>query len=71
LLFRPDASEGAMRQALSASDARLVDGPTPAGAYLVQVPAAERQRALALFRLRPDVISAQPVDAPARSGATP
>jgi Putative zinc-finger len=50
LRFRPDASERDMRAALQDSGARIVDGPTVTGAYLLIVPPA--QAALALQRLR-------------------
>ncbi|MEP6872995.1 MAG: zf-HC2 domain-containing protein [Burkholderiales bacterium] len=50
VVFRPEASELQIRQALRDSDARLVDGPTVTGAYLL---AAEPARhASAIERLR-------------------
>lgn len=61
-MFRPDASIGAMRHSLDASGARLVDGPTPAGAYLLDVPGGERGSALALLRRDPNVTMAEPID---------
>ncbi len=62
VMFRPDIRERDMRDALAASGARLVDGPTAAGAYVLQVPAARRADALARLRARPDVELAEPVD---------
>ena len=50
VVFRPDASELQIRQALRDSDVRLVDGPTVTGAYLLS--AAPTQHAAALERLR-------------------
>lgn len=50
--FRPDATDLAIRQALQGSGARVVDGPTVSGAYLLHLPAVER--ASALKRLRGD-----------------
>jgi Putative zinc-finger len=50
LRFRPDASERDMRAALQDSGARIVDGPTVTGAYLLTV--APTQAAAALQRLR-------------------
>jgi len=38
LMFAPDMPEATIRQSLQAADARIVDGPTTAGAYLVHVP---------------------------------
>ncbi|MEP7294748.1 MAG: zf-HC2 domain-containing protein [Burkholderiales bacterium] len=53
VVFRPEASELQIRQALRDSDARLVDGPTVTGAYLL---AAEPARhAAAIERLRQQV----------------
>jgi hypothetical protein len=62
VIFRPDARESAMRQALAAADAHLVDGPTAADAYVLHVPAAERAGALAGLRARREVVLAQPLD---------
>ena len=50
VVFRPDANEGQIRQALRDSDARLVDGPTVTGAYLLAV--APAQHTAAIDRLR-------------------
>jgi len=62
VIFRPDTTEKAMREALKASGARLVDGPTPADAYVLRVPAAKREAALASLRARREIVLAQPVD---------
>lgn len=62
VMFRPDTRERDMRDALAAHGARLVDGPTAAGAYVLQVPAAHRAEALARLRARADVELAEPVD---------
>jgi len=50
VVFRPEASELQIRQALRDSEARLVDGPTVTGAYLLGV--APAQHAAAIERLR-------------------
>jgi len=50
VVFRPDASELQIRQALRDSDARLVDGPTVTGAYLLST--ASARHAAAIERLR-------------------
>lgn len=50
VVFRPDASELQIRQALRDSDARLVDGPTVTGAYLLST--ALNRHADAIERLR-------------------
>lgn len=62
VIFRPDASEAAITEALRASDARLVDGPTAADAYLLRAPAAERDRTLVTLRERRAVVLAEPID---------
>ncbi len=62
VIFRPDASERSLRRTLNASGARLVDGPTAAGAYVLHVPAAARALALNRLRGQRDVVLAQPID---------
>ena len=64
--FRPDTTEQALRDILNHGHARLVDGPTAAGAYVLRVAPAERTAALALLRRRPEVLSAEPIDSDAR-----
>jgi anti-sigma factor RsiW len=61
-MFRPDASVSAMRLSLEATGARFVDGPTPAGAYLLQVPGGEKGRELAALRRDPNVTMAEPIE---------
>jgi anti-sigma factor RsiW len=63
VMFRPDMRADAMSQLLTGVDARIVDGPNEAGAYLVRVPAVGRRGALAKLRGQPDVALAEPVDA--------
>jgi len=62
VIFRPDTRERDMREALVANDARLVDGPTTTDAYVLRVPAAKRDAALAALRKRTDVVLAAPLD---------
>jgi anti-sigma factor RsiW len=66
VIFRPDTTERQMREALRASNARLVDGPTPADAYVLQMPPSLRAAGLATLRTRRDIVLAQPIDGPAR-----
>jgi hypothetical protein len=66
VIFRPDTTERQMREALRASNARLVDGPTQADAYVLQIPAARRELALATLRARHEIVLAQPIDGAAR-----
>jgi len=63
VLFAPDTAERDLRAALKHAGARLVDGPTASGAYIVQVPAQRRGDALADLRATPQVVLAEPVDA--------
>ena len=63
VIFRPDSREQGLRATLGAVGARLVDGPTAAGAYVLTVPQDRRDAALAMLRDRPDIVLAQPIDA--------
>jgi hypothetical protein len=63
VLFSPDTAERDLRAALEAAGARLVDGPTASGAYVVLVPREDRAEALAGLRALPQVVLAEPVDA--------
>jgi hypothetical protein len=62
VIFRPDSPEQAFRTTIDAVGARLVDGPTAAGAYVLAVPDARREAALATLRKRADIVLAQPID---------
>ena len=62
VIFRPDTPERVIRTALTAVGARIVDGPTAADAYVLQVPAAQRGQALAQLRSRNTIVLAEPVD---------
>lgn len=62
VVFHPDTTERRMRAALSAGEARLVDGPTAAGGYVLSVPAARRGAALASLRADANVVLAEPID---------
>jgi hypothetical protein len=62
VVFHPDTTERQMRATLKAGDARLVDGPTSAGGYVVRVPAAQRDAALAAIRAQDNVVLAEPIE---------
>ncbi len=62
VIFRPDTRERDLRQILQSNDARLVDGPTVADAYLLHVPAPNRTTVLARLRRLTQVVLAEPVD---------
>ena len=64
--FQPATRVSDMRSALEIVDARLVDGPTVTGAYLLHVDQARRELALKELRDNQAVALAQPIDGPAR-----
>lgn len=53
--FDPRISEARLRQLLRAGDARIVDGPTAAGAYLLRVPDARVDAARRMLHGSPEV----------------
>lgn len=63
VVFRATATEPQIRQALRASDAQLVGGPTVTGAYLLGVAPAQRARALERLRSAPAVARVDSLDA--------
>jgi len=64
LMFAPETPEATIRRTLQGADARIVDGPTTAGAYLVRVP---DDAALQRLATQPGVRLAQSL----RAGALP
>jgi anti-sigma factor RsiW len=60
--FRPEATDLAIRQALQGSGARVVDGPTVSGAYLLHLPAVERDNALKRLRSDSAVLLAESLE---------
>ena len=65
VVFRPETPEKDLRGILRATNARLVDGPTAADAYLIHVPPAARAAALVRLRKQAQVMLAEPVDSEA------
>lgn len=63
VLFKPDTTEGDMRAALVQTNARLVDGPTASGAYVLHVPEGNRPAVLERLRGISHILLAEPVDA--------
>ncbi|MDQ6645861.1 MAG: anti-sigma factor [Pseudomonadota bacterium] len=55
IVFDPQVSEGQMRRLLRASDARIVYGPTDAGAYVLSVPAARAITVREALRAAPGI----------------
>ena len=64
VLFESDSRESDMRAALDAADARLVDGPTETGAYLLLVDGNKREQALKSLRDSNAIALAEPIDGP-------
>lgn len=62
VMFYPDTREQELRRTLRANSARLVDGPTAANAYVVEVAGGRREQALAALRDTPAVMLAEPLD---------
>jgi hypothetical protein len=63
VVFRPDTPEREIRRILQAGGARVVDGPTVTGAYVLALPLPPSQAAAALARMRAEyaVTLAQPL----------
>lgn len=72
VVFAADAPEAALRELLLEIRGRLIDGPSPLGAYTVAVPAGPADEPLALIlehlRSRPEVRLAEPVATVADGG---
>jgi hypothetical protein len=64
--FEPNTRVHDMQLALSSSDARLVDGPTETGAYLLRVDPSRRELALKRLRDNDAIALAEPIDGAAR-----
>lgn len=63
VLFRADAQLGQVQQILQAHGARVVDGPTVTGAYVLDVPDAAEAQVLAALKTYPVVQLAEPLNA--------
>jgi hypothetical protein len=59
--FRPETTEQELRSLLQESAARIVDGPTATGTYVLNVPGAEQARAIEVLRSKPVVVLAEPL----------
>lgn len=62
VLFAPDTAERDLRAALNRAGAKLVDGPTASGAYVVELSASQRAAALEHLRASRHVVLAEPID---------
>ncbi|CAN7298807.1 zf-HC2 domain-containing protein [Pseudoduganella sp. LjRoot289] len=61
--FRPEVQMGQVQAVLQAHGARVVDGPTVTGAYVLDVPDASQPRVLAALKADPLVQLAEPLGA--------
>ncbi len=62
VMFGNDARAADMAAALQSTGARIVDGPTETGAYILAVAPARRTAILAQLRSRPGLALAEPLD---------
>lgn len=62
VVFDPATPEGDLRRILRDVDARLVDGPTQANAYVLDVPASRREQAFRELKSNPAVVMVQSLD---------
>jgi len=62
VVFHPDTTERQLRAVLKAGDARIVDGPTAAGGYVLHVPTARKDAALAALKAEDRVVLAEPIE---------
>jgi len=62
VMFKPDARDVDLRSALTKAGARVVDGPTASGAYVVRIAPASRAQALDDLRSMPQIVLAEPID---------
>jgi hypothetical protein len=63
VMFHADTQLGQVQQILQAQGARVVDGPTVTGAYVLDVPDANQAQALAALKAHPEVQLAEPLNA--------
>lgn len=61
--FRPDATLADLRRLAQANGARVVDGPTVTGAYVLEVDAGRQAQVAAAFKADPAVLLAEPLAA--------
>ena len=62
VMFKPETTEQELRKILQESGARVVDGPTVAHAYVLNVPEAQLKRTIGVLRSKRAVALAEPLD---------
>jgi hypothetical protein len=70
VMFKPQTSEQEMRRILRAGDARLVDGPTVTGAYVLSVSEGTRVQALDALHHEPAVVMAESLEGDEKTGVS-
>ena len=55
VVFKPGVTESEMRRIVRSVGARVVDGPTETGAYVLAIPSGDPDRAVAVLRAEPAV----------------
>jgi hypothetical protein len=71
VMFSPKATEKEIRELLHGIQGKIVDGPSPSGAYTVETPAAGDPPGVVLARLRSEpqvVMFAEPAGGPGEAG---
>jgi len=61
--FKPEATLADMQRLMQANGVRIIDGPTVAGAYVVEVDGTRQAQVAAAFKLDPAVLLAEPLAA--------
>jgi hypothetical protein len=59
--FRPETTERALRALLADNGARIVDGPTASGAFVIQAPSGHRPAFVERLRGRPEIALVEPI----------
>jgi hypothetical protein len=62
VMFKPETTEAEFRKLLAEAGANIVGGPTETNAYLLKLPAMQRDVALERLRKQPKIMLAQPLD---------
>ncbi len=65
VIFTPETTEQGIRTILRANRARIVDGPSAPGAYVLATPADERDLLLSRLRNNPHIVLIEPLGRPA------
>ena len=67
VVFNPTTSVAEVQRILRSAGARIVDGPTQANAYVLEVPPGQTERAAQAIRAERAALLIEPLGPPARS----